>query len=321
MELIDRYLQAVGFWLPRKQKEDILAELSEDLHSQVEEQEAKLGRKLAEPEIECLLKMRGRPVLVANRYLPQQYLIGPLLFPIYRFVLMIVGLCYLVPWIVVALVLIASGAAVLQHQRDLALPRHEIERGAQAVLVLVGHLDHSEQPAVGLAGGQSVGVRVIPVEAGAVAKSKVVAVGRARRREHRAATVVARVDRQPVPVHDRGIGERVDEIDPDALSSPQHQRRIDEVAAVDARKVGLRQSSRKRRAGGNPSRPKRQRALVQGQPAKKAPIARNQQRSRRVGAAGQGRRRGRGDGVICARPRVERCDRRGAQASNESSAG
>lgn len=105
MDLLDRYLQAVGFWLPKKQREDILAELSEDLHSQVEEQEAKLGRKLAQPEIECLLKMRGRPVLVANRYLPQQYLIGPLLFPIYRFVLMVVGLCYLVPWIIVAIVL------------------------------------------------------------------------------------------------------------------------------------------------------------------------------------------------------------------------
>lgn len=110
MELLDRYLQAVGFWLPRKQRADILAELSEDLHSQVEEQEAKLGRKLAGPEIECLLKMRGRPVLVANRYLPQQYLIGPVLFPIYRFVLMVVGLCYLVPWIAVSIVLMSYRA-------------------------------------------------------------------------------------------------------------------------------------------------------------------------------------------------------------------
>jgi len=38
MELLNRYLQAVGFWLPRKQKQDILAELSEDLRSQIEEQ-------------------------------------------------------------------------------------------------------------------------------------------------------------------------------------------------------------------------------------------------------------------------------------------
>ena len=81
MELLDRYLHAVGFWLPRKQKEDILAELSEDLRSQIEEKEAELGRKLTEGDLEALLKQRGRPVLVANHYLPQQYLIGPVLFP------------------------------------------------------------------------------------------------------------------------------------------------------------------------------------------------------------------------------------------------
>src|SRR5262249_24053149 len=72
-ELLDRYVHAVGFWLPKKQKADIMAELTEDLRSQIEEKEAELGRKLALPEVECLLKMRGRPVLVANHYLPQQY--------------------------------------------------------------------------------------------------------------------------------------------------------------------------------------------------------------------------------------------------------
>src|SRR5215467_9350422 len=103
MELLDRYLHAVGFWLPRKQKQDILAELSEDLRSQIEEKETELGRKLTECDLEALLKQRGRPVLVANHYLPQQYLIGPALFPIYRFVLGIVALCYLVPWLLVAI--------------------------------------------------------------------------------------------------------------------------------------------------------------------------------------------------------------------------
>ena len=36
-ELLERYLQAVRFWLPKAQQEDILAELSEDLRSQIEE--------------------------------------------------------------------------------------------------------------------------------------------------------------------------------------------------------------------------------------------------------------------------------------------
>ena len=102
MELIERYLQAVKFWLPKQQKDDIIAELSEDIHAQIEEQETELGHRLSEVEVEAFLKRRGRPVVVANRYLPQQYLIGPLLFPVYRFVLKIVVLCYLIPWLVVA---------------------------------------------------------------------------------------------------------------------------------------------------------------------------------------------------------------------------
>ncbi len=99
MDLLDRYIQAVRFWLPRSKQDDISAELAEDIRSQMEEQEAKLGRKLNEAEVAAILKRRGRPILVANRYRPQQYLIGPALFPIYRFVLIIVALCYLVPWI------------------------------------------------------------------------------------------------------------------------------------------------------------------------------------------------------------------------------
>src|ERR1035438_9713626 len=99
MEMIERYLQAVGFWLPKQQKDDIIAELSADIYAQVEEQESGLGRKLKDAEIETILKQRGRPVFVANRFLPQEHLIGPLLFPVYRFVIKVIALCYLVPWV------------------------------------------------------------------------------------------------------------------------------------------------------------------------------------------------------------------------------
>jgi hypothetical protein len=101
MDLVDRYLQAVKFWLPSAQKQDIIAELSEDLRSQIEEKEAALGRPVTETEVEAILRKVGRPVLVANRYLPPQYLIGPLWFPIYQLVLKIVAACYLVPSILV----------------------------------------------------------------------------------------------------------------------------------------------------------------------------------------------------------------------------
>ena len=41
MELLDRYLQAVRFWLPKAQRDDIAAELSEDIRSQIEERESR----------------------------------------------------------------------------------------------------------------------------------------------------------------------------------------------------------------------------------------------------------------------------------------
>ena len=112
MELIERYLQAVGFWLPNRQKDDIIAELSADIHAQVEEQETTLGRKMNQAEVEALLKKRGRPVLVANRFLPQESLIGPVLFPVYCFILKVVSLCYLVPWLLITIGLMIANPAL-----------------------------------------------------------------------------------------------------------------------------------------------------------------------------------------------------------------
>ena len=100
-DLIARYLQAVGFWLPCAQKQDILAEISEDLRSQIEDRESGLGRAMTESEVSDLLKQRGRPILVAGQFLPQRSLIGPALYPIYVFVLKIVALCYVIPWLLV----------------------------------------------------------------------------------------------------------------------------------------------------------------------------------------------------------------------------
>ena len=97
MELIERYLQAVKFGLPKRQRDDIIAELSEDIYAQIEERETALGRKLTEAEVEEILKQRGHPLLVANRFLPQESLIGPVYFPIYRFVLKIFAYGYLLP--------------------------------------------------------------------------------------------------------------------------------------------------------------------------------------------------------------------------------
>ena len=105
MEILQRYLHAIEFWLPNGQRQDIIAEISEDLHSQIEDKQAALGRQLNAAELEALLKQRGRPVVVANQYLPQHFLIGPVWFPTYVFVLKVVGLCYVLPWLVAFVVI------------------------------------------------------------------------------------------------------------------------------------------------------------------------------------------------------------------------
>ena len=103
MELLDRYLKAVKFWLPSEQKQDIIAELSEDIRSQIEDKESELGRPLNDAEVEAVLKKGGPPMLVAQRYLPQRYLIGPALFPMYWFVLRLGWLFFFGPWLVLGI--------------------------------------------------------------------------------------------------------------------------------------------------------------------------------------------------------------------------
>lgn len=83
MDLLERYLQAVGQHLPAKTRLDTLAELRENLLAQMEAREEQLGRPLTEAEVASVLEAHGRPMLVAAQYLPHQYLIGPGIFPIY----------------------------------------------------------------------------------------------------------------------------------------------------------------------------------------------------------------------------------------------
>lgn len=104
MELVERYLQAVKFALPKAQRDDVLRELSDEILSQVEEKQAALGRPLTEDEQAALLKQIGNPALVAGRYRKQQYLIGPMVFPIYWIVLR---------WVLVAVVFAMSVGSVM----------------------------------------------------------------------------------------------------------------------------------------------------------------------------------------------------------------
>ncbi len=61
MDLLARYLQAVKFFLPQRQQDDIVRELSENLLAQFEDQAETLGRPLTEAEQAEILKRTDTP--------------------------------------------------------------------------------------------------------------------------------------------------------------------------------------------------------------------------------------------------------------------
>lgn len=87
MDLLERYLQAVRFFLPSKQQDDIVRELSENLIAEMEDRQQELGRALDEAEQAEILRRHGHPMLVAARYRSPLQLIGPVVFPVYLFTL------------------------------------------------------------------------------------------------------------------------------------------------------------------------------------------------------------------------------------------
>ena len=108
MELIDRYLQSVKWMLPRKQQDDVIRELNDEILSRVEEKEDTLGRPLTEDEQVDLLKRLGHPMLVASRYRSQRYLINPTIFAIYW---MVLRLILAVVFIAMSISAVAAAAA------------------------------------------------------------------------------------------------------------------------------------------------------------------------------------------------------------------
>jgi hypothetical protein len=82
-DLLARYLQAIGDHLPAATRDDVLAELRANLQAQLDDRAEELNRPLTDAEVAAVLKDHGRPIVVAARYLPQQSLIGPAIFPYY----------------------------------------------------------------------------------------------------------------------------------------------------------------------------------------------------------------------------------------------
>jgi hypothetical protein len=87
MDLLERYLQAVGQYLPEATRDDTIAELRANLLEQMDDRAEALGRPLNDGDVAAILLEHGKPELVASRYLPQQSLIGPTIYPFYRMTL------------------------------------------------------------------------------------------------------------------------------------------------------------------------------------------------------------------------------------------
>lgn len=111
MDLIDRYLVSVRRHLPPAQQKDIVEELADSLRSEAEERARQAGRPLTEADQAELLKKHGHPWLMASRYLPQQQLIGPALYPHYRQALIMV-----VFWLVLPATLLGGALAAIYAQ-------------------------------------------------------------------------------------------------------------------------------------------------------------------------------------------------------------
>ena len=81
--LLERYLQAVQLFLPRRQQNEVGVEIQAGLRAQMDDLEQAIGRRLTDDERASVVRRFGHPVVVAARYREREHLISPSLFPIY----------------------------------------------------------------------------------------------------------------------------------------------------------------------------------------------------------------------------------------------
>lgn len=116
MELIDRYLSAIRWNLPRgSNADDVVAELRDLIASRIEDREEALDRALTEKEVSGVLREFGHPLVVAARYGTQQSLIGPEIFPFYWFALKVVLAIVLAVSVISNLAHVVFGGGSVMH--------------------------------------------------------------------------------------------------------------------------------------------------------------------------------------------------------------
>jgi len=98
MDLIERYLAAIGRELPERDRADILAELREVLMDKLDALKAASTGKVSSADVEAMLIGYGHPLTIAARYRGSPSLIGPEVFPFWwktlRMALIVVAIGY-----------------------------------------------------------------------------------------------------------------------------------------------------------------------------------------------------------------------------------
>ena len=114
MDLVERYLNAVAAQLPKEVREDIVAELRDEIMGRLEALEERLGRAPSDAEVEVLLRDVGHPLTVAARYRSgPQALIGPELYPWWWFAVKVALMVLVCVTVLGAVARVATGDVYL----------------------------------------------------------------------------------------------------------------------------------------------------------------------------------------------------------------
>jgi hypothetical protein len=87
--ILDTYVSEIGRNLPRDRRQDIEIEIRSSLLDTLEDRSKESGRSVDDELTYEVLKEAGSPESVAAAYLPERYLIGPRLYPIFLLVVRI----------------------------------------------------------------------------------------------------------------------------------------------------------------------------------------------------------------------------------------
>jgi len=90
MKMLDRYIDAVGKRLPARVRGDVSSEIRSTIEDMLQDRSDATGQPVDETLLTEVLADYGSPSQVAATYLPEKYLVGPQLYPIFSLVVRIV---------------------------------------------------------------------------------------------------------------------------------------------------------------------------------------------------------------------------------------